>query len=452
MFVTYMKFFKPKWWSSLFLLAGASLVSFSHAGQVMELQDSNAIVWAVNLGGPAHQSAGGILFAADDQADASSGRVPAVVGAQDSTIYLTYKLGELSLERSLPNGIYDISFYFAEPHAAEPGQRVFDVLAQGRTVISELDVSRSRSSADASALKRVVMGVEVVDGTLRLDLRAVRSQPFLSALAVRTRKPDSRHWRLAWSDEFDYEGKPDAQKWQIDQWSARKVNDEDQAYTDRAQNVRVADGRLLLQAHKEDYQGAAYTSGRVHSLGRGDFLYGRIDVNARLPKGQGLWSALWMLPSDPYQYATTCDDGTEWQGNPDCDAWPNSGEIDIMEHVGYDMKRVHSTVHNHRFFSSGPELRNASIEVEDVAGEFHVYSLEWSAETIRVFVDGVEFYRYDRLGADWHDWPYDQPFHLIMNLAVGGFWGRAGGAIDDSVFPAVMEVDYVRVFEPVADE
>lgn len=436
-------------WLFSLLFAVVSMGPNASISDSPRFQDAKAVVWAINLGGLAHQSSAGFEFQPDEQDSEFTGSVSTVQGAQDATIYLTHRLGELDLERSLPDGIYDLTFYFAEPHGAAPGERVFDVLAQGKTVISSLDVSLSRSSSAPSALKRTVTGVEVSDGTLRLQLRAIRSVPFLSAFSVRLREPETVKWRQVWSDEFDYEGPPDAGKWHVDQWPARKVNDEDQAYTDRPANVRVTGGKLVLQAHREDYQGASYTSGRIHSRGLGDFLYGRIDINARLAAGQGLWSALWMLPSDPYHYATTCDDGTEWQGNPECDAWPNSGEIDIMEHVGYDMTRVHSTVHNHRFFSSGPDLRNASIEVDDVAGQFHVYSLDWRPDLIRVLVDGVEFYRYDRHGSDWRDWPFDQPFHLIMNLAVGGFWGRAGGPIDQGAFPAVMEIDYVRVFEPV---
>ncbi|WP_238946718.1 family 16 glycosylhydrolase [Seongchinamella unica] len=419
---------------------------------MIDLQDADAVVWAINLGGQAHRSIDGIQFQADADGAGATGSVPAVLGAQDITVYRSHRVGEMRLEKSLPDGIYDLTFYFAEPHGAEPGERVFDVLAQDRIVIQHLDVSLSRSSSVPSALKRTVIGVEVTNGRLVVQLRAVRSVPILSGLSVRARQPEAREWRLVWFDEFDYTGPPDASKWQIDQWQAGKVNDEDQAYTSRSRNVRVASGKLMLQAHAEQYQGAAYTSGRVHSKGLGHFLYGRIDISARLPAGQGLWSALWMLPDNPYQYATNCEEGSEWQGNPDCDAWPNSGEIDIMEHVGYDMRRVHSTVHNHRFFSTGPELRNASIEVEDVAGAFHVYSMEWTPQQIRVFVDGVEFYRYLRLTEDWRDWPFDHPFHLIMNLAVGGHWGRAGGPIDQSVFPATMEVDYVRVFVPRAIE
>ena len=419
---------------------------------MLRLLDVDAVAWAVNMGGKKHQSRHGVTFHADMYGGEATGSVAEVLGAQDPTIYQTYRMGELHLEQQLANGTYDLTFYFVEPEGAAPGDRVFDVLVQGETLVRDLDISLSRSSSAPSALKRTVTGVEVKDGVLQVQLKAVRSTPVLSGLVARSRQVDGRQWRLVWSDEFDYQGSPDPLGWQVDQWPARKVNDEDQAYTARADNVRVDAGRLILEAHKEQYEGAAYTSGRIHGRGLGDVLYGRIDIRAKLPRGQGLWSALWMLPSDPYHYATTCDNGEEWQGNPDCDAWPNSGEIDIMEHVGYDMRRVHSTVHTHQFFSSGPDLRNAAIEVEDVAGEFHVYTLEWTPEMISVYVDGVEFYRYDRGESDWKDWPFDQPFHLIMNLAVGGLWGRAGGPIDPAVFPARMEIDYVRVFEPVVSE
>lgn len=435
-------------WLFCTLLLGLSGESFSSERDRLKFQDASAVVWAVNLGGSAHQAADGIRFEADPIEAGKVGSVAAVRGAQDQGIYLTYREGELVLEHPLPNGLYDLTFYFAEPHDAAPGDRIFDVLAQGHTVIDALDVSASRSSSDPSALNRIVTGVAVTGGILRLELKAIRSTPFLSAVSVRARKPEEKQWTLVWSDEFDYQGPPDSEKWIVDQWAARKVNDEDQAYTNRPMNVRVDGDKLILQAHKESYQGGEYTSGRVHSRGRGDILYGRIDVRAKLPAGQGLWSAIWMLPTDPYHYATDCEAGEEWQGNPDCDAWPNSGEIDIMEHVGYDMKRVHSTVHNHRFFSSGPDLRNASIEVEDVT-QYHIYSLDWTPEQIRVFVDGVEFYRYLKQDGDWKDWPFDQPFHLIINLAVGGLWGRAGGPINPEVFPASMEIDYVRVFEPL---
>ena len=199
------------------------------------------------------------------------------------------------------------------------------------------------------------------------------------------------------------------------------------------------------------YGEAEYTSGRIHSRGKGDWLYGRIDIRARLPGGQGTWPALWMLPTDAFKYATTCAaDPEEWQGDDDCDAWPNSGEIDIMEHVGYDMHRLHGTVHNKAYYAGNGQQRKGSVEVRDLEQVFHVYSLEWTPELLRIYYDGVPYFTYVNDGQGWESWPYDHPYHLIMNLAIGGHWGGAGGPIDDAIFPVRLEVDYVRVFEPVS--
>ena len=206
---------------------------------------------------------------------------------------------------------------------------------------------------------------------------------------------------------------------------------------------------LIIEAHKEDYEGASYTSGRVHSEGKGDFLYGRFEVRAKLPRGQGTWAAIWMLPSDPYRYSTTCEPGEDWQGSSTCDAWPNSGEIDIMEHVGYQMGHVHGTVHNEAYYWLKWEQRKGRILLDDLDEEFRVYALEWTPERIDIFVDDTHYFSYMNEGTGWNAWPYDHPYNLILNVAVGGAWGRAGGPIDDTIFPQQMLVDYVRVFAPV---
>ena len=211
--------------------------------------------------------------------------------------------------------------------------------------------------------------------------------------------------------------------------------------------MRVANGLLLIEAHKESYGKAKYTSGRIHSLGKGDFLYGRAEVRAKLAAGQGSWSAIWMLPSDPFKYSTTCAQGADWQGSSECDAWPNSGEIDIMEHVGYDMNIVHGTVHTKDYYWVNGKQRKASVDAKDVAEAFHVYAIEWTPNRIDIFFDGTRYYTYMKDSDRWQSWPFDHPYHLILNLAVGGDWGRAGGPIDDRIFPAKMEVDYVRVYK-----
>ena len=368
----------------------------------------------------------------------------------DDTVYRSYREGEFELASELPNGTYDITFFFAEPRDTPVGDRVFNVVAQGQTVISNLDVRRDRDRNPASALARTVTGVAVDNGMLTVSLQAVVGQPVLNAILVRSRAADDRAWQWVWGDEFDYEGRPDASRWSYERWNPRRVNDEDQAYTDRPENVRVIDGRLVIEAHRERYGDADYTSGRIHSRGKGDWLYGRIDIRARLPGGQGSWPALWMLPTDAFRYATTCSaDPEEWQGDDGCDAWPNSGEIDIMEHVGYDMHRLHGTVHNKAYYAGNGQQRKGSVEVRDLEKLFHVYSLEWTPDLLRIYYDGVPYFTYMNEGRGWESWPYDHPYHLIMNLAIGGQWGRAGGPIDNAIFPVRLEVDYVRVFRPI---
>jgi beta-glucanase (GH16 family) len=181
-------------------------------------------------------------------------------------------------------------------------------------------------------------------------------------------------------------------------------------------------------------------------MGKGDVHYGRIEARARLPVGKGSWAAIWMLPSDPFRYASNCVTGDAWQGVDSCDAWPNSGEIDIMEHVGYEAGHIHGTVHNRAYYWRNWQQRKGRILVEGVGEDFHVYALEWTPERIDIFVDDVRYFTYMNEGAGWRGWPYDHPFHLVLNLAIGGAWGRAGGGIDDRAFPQRMEVDYVRVF------
>ena len=173
-----------------------------------------------------------------------------------------------------------------------------------------------------------------------------------------------------------------------------------------------------------------------------------VSRGAKLPRGQGTWAAIWMLPSDPFTYATTCSDDPDWQGSQDCDAWPNSGEIDILEHVGYEMGHIHGTVHTKSYYWAVWEQRKGRVLFDDVDKEFFDYVLEWTPERIDIFVNDTLYFTYVNEGTGWKEWPFDKPFHVIINLAIGGYWGRAGGGIDDSIFPQRLLVDYIRVYEP----
>jgi beta-glucanase (GH16 family) len=409
------------------------------------------VAWAVNIGGPAYRSTDGTAYEAESfVTGGTAGTLESVKGSQDPVLYRSFREGAVEIARPLADGTYDVTFHFAEHEQIGGGERIFDAIVEGRTVIDGLDVMRTRDGKVESALTVTIPGIEVDDGELNVSFAAAVRAPILSALVVRPAHQARKGWELVWSDEFETEGRLDADKWNIDEWPARVVNDEDQAYTARARNLRVENGHLVIEAHKEDYgNNAAYTSGRVHTRGKGDFLYGRFEARAMLPRGMGTWPAIWMLPSDPFRYATTCKEGDVWQGSETCDAWPNSGEMDILEHVGYEMGHVHGTVHNRAYYWLNWEQRKGRILLDAVDENWHIYAMEWSPERIDVFVDDTLYFTYVNENKDWKSWPYDHKFHLILNIAVGGVWGRAGGGIDDRIFPQRMLVDYVRVYRPV---
>jgi beta-glucanase (GH16 family) len=407
--------------------------------------DAN-VVWAVNVGGPEYLGDDGILYLADQfDTVTSKGQIDSMKGAQDATIYQTYRAGDMHLKKPLANGTYDLVFRFAEPEDIAVGARIFDVVTEGQVVISELDVKSARDGNSKSSVDRTVLNVELNDGVLDIQFKPIAGEPLLNAIVVRAKKTvDLAQWSMVWNDEFDYAGAPNVDKWTHDIWPSGKVNGEEQEYTDALENVRVVDGKLFIEAHAKN---GKITSARIHAAGKGDIQYGRIDVRAKLPEGQGTWPAIWMLPSDPFTYASNCDPDIDWQGNDECDAWPNSGEIDIMEHVGYDQNVVHGTVHTKAYYWVNGEQRKASIKAPSVSQEFHVYTMQWSAERIDVFLDEVLYFTYLKQTEDWQAWPFDHPFHLILNVAVGGGWGGAGGPTDLSVFPVTMEVDYVRMYK-----
>lgn len=205
-------------------------------------------------------------------------------------------------------------------------------------------------------------------------------------------------------------------------------NNELQFYTNNEENVRITDGRLIIEAHKKNYRGSNYTSSRIKTTN--SWKYGRFEIKAKLPRGRGTWAAIWGLPTD-WSY-----------GN-----WPASGEIDIVEHVGFDHGNVIASVHTQK--KSGNLYQSdqqASLRVEDVADTDHVYILEWYEDKMTVFIDDKKIFSFSNEEKGWEQWPFDKRFHILINIAVGGNWGGAQG-IDDTIFPARMEIDYIRVYQ-----
>ncbi len=232
-----------------------------------------------------------------------------------------------------------------------------------------------------------------------------------------------------WADEFEYTGQPDSTKWGYDTGGGGWGNNELQYYTDSSSNSYVSDGTLMITARKENYKGREYTSARLVSKDKGDFLYGRFEIRAKLPTGKGTWPALWMLPTD-WAYG----------------GWPKSGEIDIMEHVGFDQNKVHVTVHTEAYNHSQGTQKGQSKVVETASTEFHLYRVDWTPVAVKGYIDDQQVFEFPNEGKGPSVWPFDKRFHLLMNIAVGGNWGGAAG-VDPSVFPQSMEVDYVRVYE-----
>lgn len=241
-------------------------------------------------------------------------------------------------------------------------------------------------------------------------------------------------WKLVWSDEFN-STKLDYSKWGVEVNAFGGGNQELQLYTDRSENIRLENGCLIIEARKDrpNIQGTIrdYSSGRLRTKYRGDWKYGKFEVRARVPEGKGLWPAIWMLPTD------------EKYGS-----WALSGEIDIMEFDGAKPDHVLGTLH---YGDKWPNNRQSSgqyvLKQGKFSEEFHVYGLEWERGEIKWYVDGVHYQTKTKWDSQASPFPapFDQRFHLLLNLSVGG--GLVGAPDANTIFPKRFEIDYVRVYQ-----
>lgn len=237
--------------------------------------------------------------------------------------------------------------------------------------------------------------------------------------------------KLVWSDEFDTDGAPDNSKWAYDLGNGCPNlcgwgNEEKQFYTNRAENVRVEDGVLKIVAKKENYEGSAYTSARLLTKGKYEFTYGRVEVKAKLPSGAGTWPAIWTLGA-----------------NIDTVGWPACGEIDIMEHWGHNPTIVSSATHTPACSGGCEGTKVGETTVPDYATAFHVYAVDWTPEELRFSIDGKYLYSYKPSTKNSSTWPYNNPQFLILNIAMGGSWFN----IDPNFTEAVMEIDYIKIYQ-----
>ncbi len=247
--------------------------------------------------------------------------------------------------------------------------------------------------------------------------------------------PQDKGWAFesspTWGDEFTYSGAPDATKWDYDIGGSGWGNNELQYYTNSTANAVVADGKLNIILKKENLGGRSYTSARVVSRGKGDFLYGRWEISAKLPRGKGTWPALWMLPTE------------RAYGD-----WPKSGEIDIMEHVGYDQDVVHFSTHTEAYYFRINTQKTATRKLDKVSDTFHKYRVDWTPYAVRGYFDDEKVFEFGNEGKGYAVWPFDKKFHLLMNIAFGGDWGGAQGIADDNL-PQKLEIEYVRYYKMI---
>lgn len=244
---------------------------------------------------------------------------------------------------------------------------------------------------------------------------------------------ETEGWELVWHDEFD--GTViDPTNWTFDYGGWGWGNGEAQNYTDRRENARVENGLLVISLLQEKYEDSYYTSARLKTEGLREFQYGRIEIRAKVPRGSGTWPAFWMLGS-----GFTRDEDDPIKSN-----WPDAGEIDVMEHVGRKPQVTYGTIHGPGYAGAGA-LGGWNTQAFDIADEFHVYAIEWDEDGIEWFFDGQSFYEIGPDDLNGREWVYDQPFFMIVNLALGGTFGGTIGL--DNVYPLHLYVDHVRVYQ-----
>lgn len=289
-----------------------------------------------------------------------------------------------------------------------------------------------------SFIKRMIMRISILlvflsigTGFLSCKADSDSLKPYISIPS----KPTDKGWIFettpVWSDEFSYSGLPDPTKWGYDIGGSGWGNNELEYYTNDVKNASVADGILTITAVKEDFGGKNFTSARLVTRNKGDILYGRIEIKAKVPAGKGTWPAIWMLPTD-WEYG----------------GWPSSGEIDIMEHVGFDPDVIHISTHCAAYYFKLNNQKTAVKKIANATTEFHLYRIDWTPFAIRGYIDDVLVFTNENEGTGSNVWPFDKRFHLLLNVAVGGDWGGAQG-VDQNAFPASMQVDYVRFYKMI---
>lgn len=252
------------------------------------------------------------------------------------------------------------------------------------------------------------------------NLSATESTPATTPILV----PDG--WKLVWNEEFDGSS-INLKNWTYDLGAGGWGNNEAEYYTNRSENARIENGNLIVEARQEKYEGADYTSARLKTQGLQTFQYGRVETRLKVPKGAGLWPALWMLGVDINEVN-----------------WPNCGEIDIMEYIGKEPDLIMGTLHGPGY-SGASGITKWNRQNHNIADDYHTFAIEWQSDQIVWFYDGAQYHSVSRSDVGNRKWILDHPFFILINMAVGG--QLAGPVATDTVFPAQLLVDYVRVYQ-----
>ncbi|HKJ49178.1 MAG TPA: glycoside hydrolase family 16 protein [Christiangramia sp.] len=274
-------------------------------------------------------------------------------------------------------------------------------------------------------------------------MRSILLLLFLSTSFTQTM--NAQNYQLVWNDDFNTPGKPDPEKWNYETGFIRNL--EEQIYTKRKKNVRIKNGKLEITALKEEYKNhrydpdvqnyrintefSDYTSGSITTKDKFEFKYGRVEVRAKLPAGNGVWPAIWMLGANFEEID-----------------YPLAGEIDIMEHVGKEPQEVHATVHFPWNNKNGIKSNGGTKKLEDPSSNFHVYSVDWTPEKIEFLIDNKSYHIFKIEDAGKENNPFRKPFYLILNLALGGNWP---GPVDAEILPQKFLIDYVRVYKQIEE-
>ncbi|HEX5553655.1 MAG TPA: family 16 glycosylhydrolase, partial [Chitinophagaceae bacterium] len=323
------------------------------------------------------------------------------------------------------------------------GSKTFDVLllqeeirVGQRIEKFELDYWNGQGWKEATAgttvgYKRLLRFKPITTGKVRLTIASSRLNPMLAEFGLfkqAAASPAPVHWKMVWQDEFSKDGKPDSSKWTF---AGRGRSDWNCYCADNDSTAWVNDGKLYLSGilSKEASDTAKYQTGCISTKGKFSFKYGKLEVRAKLPRGQGTWPAIWLLP------ATNAHGG-----------WPAGGEIDVMEHLNFDSifyQTIHSAYIDKLHHQDDPKHHGtATFKV----GQFNVFGMQWSPDRIDLLINGKKTFSYPRIESDTTktQWPFDQPFYILLDQALGGNWP---GQVNKNDLPAKMVVDWVRVYQ-----